>query len=90
MAKKLYVGNLDYGVTENDLAQLFGQCGQVSNARIIKDKQSGKSKGFGFVEMANNDEATHAIQRMKGFDLRGRALIVDESQEGVSSKKPSR
>lgn len=82
MAKKLFVGNLSYDVTEDDLTQLFSQCGQVSSAKIIKDNQTGKSKGFGFVEMVNNDEATHAIARMKGYDLRGRQLTVDEAKEG--------
>ena len=62
MAKKLYVGNLSYEVTEDELSQLFGQCGQVIGARIIKDKDTGRSKGFGFVEMQNDDEATHAIR----------------------------
>lgn len=81
MAKKLYVGNLNYEVTDEELSQLFSQCGQVSGARIIKDKFSGRSKGFGFVEMPNDDEATHAIDRMKGFDLKGRPITVDEAKE---------
>ncbi|MBM4302825.1 MAG: RNA-binding protein [Deltaproteobacteria bacterium] len=81
MAKKLYVGNLNYEVTEDELSQLFSQCGQVSGARIVKDKFSGRSKGFGFVEMPNDDEATHAIDRMKGFDLKGRPITVDEAKE---------
>ena len=81
MPKKLYVGNLSYEVTEDELSQLFSQCGQVSGARIIKDKMSGRSKGFGFVEMPNDDEATHAIDRMKGYDLKGRPIMVDEARE---------
>ena len=81
MAKKLYVGNLNYEVTEDELSQLFSQCGQVSGARIVKDKYSGRSKGFGFVEMPNDDEATHAIDRMKGYDLKGRPITVDEAKE---------
>lgn len=81
MAKKLYVGNLAYSVTEAELSQLFGQCGQVTGAKIIKDKQTGQSKGFGFVEMANDHEATVAIQRMKGHDLQGRPIMVDEAKE---------
>ena len=79
--KKLYVGNLSYEVTEDELSQLFGQCGQVTGARIIKDKETGRSKGFGFVEMPNDEEATHAITRMKGHDLKGRPLTVDEAKE---------
>lgn len=81
MAKKLYVGNLNYDVTEDELSQLFSQCGTVSGVRIVKDSQSGRSKGFGFVEMPNDDEATHAITRMKGHDLRGRPILVDEARE---------
>ncbi|NQW45667.1 MAG: RNA-binding protein, partial [Deltaproteobacteria bacterium] len=81
MSKKLYVGNLSYEVTEEELSQLFGQCGQVVEARIIKDKFSGRSKGFGFIEMPNDDEATHAIDRMRGYDLKGRPLMVDEANE---------
>jgi len=81
MAKKLYVGNLSYEVTEDELSQLFSQCGQVSSARIIKDRDTGRSKGFGFVEMPNDDEATHAVDRMKGYDLKGRPIMVDEARE---------
>ncbi len=79
--KKLYVGNLSYEVTEDELTQLFGQCGQVTGARIVKDKDSGRSKGFGFVEMPNDDEANHAITRMNRHDLKGRPLQVDEAKE---------
>lgn len=81
MSKKLYVGNLSYEVTEDELTQIFTQCGQVSSAKVIRDKQSGRSKGFGFVEMPNDDEATHAVDRMKGMDLKGRPLIVDIARE---------
>lgn len=81
MAKKLYVGNLSYEVTEDELSQLFSQCGQVIGARIIKDKATGRSKGFGFVEMPNDDEATQAVVRMKGHDLKGRPIMVDLARE---------
>src|SRR5438105_1469829 len=81
MAKKLYVGNLSYEVTEDELSQLFSQCGQVTGARIVKDKDTGKSKGFGFVEMPNDDEATHAITRMNGHDLKGRPIMVEEARD---------
>lgn len=81
MAKKLYVGNLSYEVTEDELSQLFSQCGQVSGARIVKDRDTGRSKGFGFVEMPNDDEADQAISRMKGHDLKGRPIMVDEARE---------
>lgn len=81
MGKKLYVGNLSYDATEDELSQLFGQCGQVSGARIVKDRDTGRSKGFGFVEMPNDDEASSAIERMKGHDFKGRPIMVDEARE---------
>jgi RNA recognition motif-containing protein len=81
MAKKLYVGNLSYEVSEDELTQLFSQCGQVIGARIVKDRETGRSKGFGFVEMPNDEEARHAIDRMQGHDLKGRPLKVDEAKE---------
>lgn len=81
MAKKLYVGNLSYEVTEDELSQLFSQCGQVSAATIIKDRQTGRSKGFGFVEMPNDDEAKHAVDRMNSYDLKGRPLTVDFAKD---------
>lgn len=81
MPKKLYIGNLSYEITDDELHQIFSQCGQVSSATVIKHHDSGQSKGFGFVEMPNDDEATHAVDRMNGFDLRGRPLIVDIARE---------
>lgn len=81
MSKKLYVGNLSYEVTEDELSQIFSQCGQVASAKVIRHKDSGRSKGFGFVEMPNDDEATHAVDRMKGMDLKGRPLVVDIARE---------
>ncbi len=92
MAKKLYIGNLSFEVTDTDLSQLFGQCGQVSSAKIITDRATGRSKGFGFVEMPNDDEARHAIDRMKGFEFKGRQITVDfatDKPEGaVRGEKP--
>lgn len=85
MAKKLYVGNLSYEVTEDELSQLFGQCGKVKEARVVKDKQTGRSKGFGFVEMENDEEADSAINRMKGHDLKGRPIMVDLARERSGS-----
>ncbi len=81
MAKKLFIGNLSHEVTEADLAQLFGQCGQVTATSIVKDRQSGHSKGFGFVEMPNDDEAKHAIDRMHDYDLKGRNITVDFAKD---------
>jgi cold-inducible RNA-binding protein len=81
MAKKLYVGNLSYDVTETELTQLFSQCGQVLDAQIARDSKTQHSKGFGFIEMLNDDEARHAVDRMKGYELKGRSLTVDFSTD---------
>ncbi len=86
MAKKIYVGNLSYDVSDDELHQLFSQCGQVSEAKIIKDRDTGRSKGFGFVEMPNDEEATHAIDRMQGHDFKGRPLQVDEAKENTGAR----
>jgi len=80
MGKKLYVGNLSYNVDSSELEQLFGQHGQVVSAQIINDRDTGRSKGFGFVEMANDDEATAAINALNGQQHNGRALTVNEAR----------
>ena len=80
MAKKLYVGNLSYQVDSSELEQLFGQHGQVVSAQIIHDRDTGRSKGFGFVEMANDDEAEAAIAALNGQEHGGRALTVNEAR----------
>lgn len=76
----IYVGNLSYETTDADLQQLFEQHGTVSSARVIIDKMSGRSKGFGFVEMPNASEAKNAIDSTNGTDVMGRAIRVNESQ----------
>lgn len=81
MSKKLYVGNLSYDATEDELSVLFSKCGQVINVKIIKDKESNRSKGFAFVEMEDSSEADQAKDTMNGQDLRGRPLKVDFAQE---------
>ncbi len=81
MSKKLYVGNLHHEVTDSDLSQVFGQCGQVASASIVKDRSSGQSKGFGFVEMPNDDEARHAVDRLQGYEFKGRPLTVDFAKD---------
>lgn len=86
MSKRLYVGNLAYEVTEDELSRLFTQCGTVTGATIMKDPSSGDSKGFGFVEMADDEEGTLAIKRMTGFDLHGRPLRVDAAKGKPRSK----
>ena len=80
MAKKLYVGNLSYQVDSSELEQLFGQHGQVLSAQVINDRDTGRSKGFGFVEMANDSEADAAIQALNGQEHGGRALTVNEAR----------
>ena len=80
MAKKLYVGNLSYSTDSSELEQLFGQHGQVLSAQIINDRDTGRSKGFGFVEMANDDEAEAAIAALNGQEHGGRALTVNEAR----------
>lgn len=73
MGKKLYVGNLSYDVDSSELEQLFGAHGQVVSAQIINDRDTGRSKGFGFVEMSNDDEAAAAIAALNGQQHNGRA-----------------
>ena len=76
----IYVGNLALNVTEEDLQQAFGAFGEVSSAKIIKDKYSGESRGFGFVEMPAEAEAQSAINGMNGKELKGETLIVNEAR----------
>ncbi len=76
----IYVGNLSFGVTEDELKQAFGAFGTVESARIITDKFSGKSKGFGFVEMPSKQEAQAAIEGLNGTDLGGREINVNEAR----------
>ncbi len=76
----IYVGNLAYEVTDEDLEAAFAEYGQIESARVIKDRYSGRSRGFGFVEMSSNSEAETAIQAMNGKDLKGRALTVNEAR----------
>lgn len=76
----IYVGNLAYGVRENDLKELFEEYGETSSVRIIKDKMTGKSKGFGFVEMENESEAREAISNLNETDVQGRKLVVNEAR----------
>jgi RNA recognition motif-containing protein len=80
MGKKLYVGNLGYDVNDADLQQLFGQNGTVESATIIMDKATGRSKGFGFVEMSSDAEAQAAIAALNGKEHSGRALTVNEAK----------
>jgi RNA recognition motif-containing protein len=80
MGKKLYVGNLPYTITSADLERLLSEHGTVESAEVISDRATGRSKGFGFVEMASEDEAQAAIEALNGQDHGGRALTVNEAK----------
>ena len=80
MNPKLYVGNLDYSVTSDQLTELFSQAGTVVSADVISDRATGRSKGFGFVEMSNAEEAQQAIEMFNGKDFQGRDLTVNEAR----------
>jgi cold-inducible RNA-binding protein len=80
MAKKLYVGNLSYDVTDSALEQMFEEFGEVRSAQVIMDRETNRSKGFGFVEMGNDNEAQAAIQALNGKQVGGRQLTVNEAR----------
>src|SRR5260221_8173675 len=80
MGRKLYVGNLTYAITTSDLEHLFGEHGTVESAQVIADRDTGQSKGFGFVEMKTDQEAQAAIAALNGQDSGGRALTVNEAR----------
>ncbi len=92
MVKKLYVGNLPYSVTENDLRTMFEQVGEVTSATVITDRETGRSKGFGFVEMALEEAAQEAIKRFNGFAMDRRNLTVSEARprEERPNRRPER
>ena len=80
MGNKLYVGNLPYSVRDNDLEQAFSQFGAVTSAKVMMERDTGRSKGFGFVEMSNDAEAQAAIEGMNGQQIGGRGLVVNEAR----------
>jgi RNA recognition motif-containing protein len=80
MGSKLYVGNLSYNTTGSDLQQLFAQHGSVTSAEVINDRETGRSKGFGFVQMGSDEEAQAAISALNGQEIDGRALKVNEAK----------
>ncbi|HZP46677.1 MAG TPA: RNA-binding protein [Candidatus Binataceae bacterium] len=80
MGRRLYVGNLAWAVTDEDLAQVFGEVGKVENAQVIIDRATNRSRGFGFVEMASDEEAEKAISALDGREVKGRAIRVNEAQ----------
>ncbi len=80
MGKKLYVGNLSYSTTEDQIRQLFAQTGEVDSVSLITDRETGRAKGFGFVEMSTEEAAIEAIKRFNGFTIDNRALTVNEAR----------
>ncbi len=80
MSKKLYVGNLSYSVTSSSLEEMFSQFGEVRSAQVIQDRDTGRSKGFGFVEMSNDNAALEAIQALNEKEHDGRSLTVNEAR----------
>jgi RNA recognition motif-containing protein len=80
LGKKLYVGNLSYGVSSSDLEEMFSSYGTVQSAQVISDRESGRSKGFGFVEMGSDEEAQAAIRALNGHENDGRPLTVNEAR----------
>ena len=89
MGNKLYVGNLPYSVRDSDLEQSFGQFGAVTSAKVMMERDTGRSKGFGFVEMASDAEALAAVEGMNGQPLGGRSLVVNEARP-MEARRPPR
>jgi RNA recognition motif-containing protein len=83
MGNRLFVGNLPFTATDDSLKEMFAQAGQVESARVIADRDTGRSKGFGFVEMSTEQEATDAITKFNGVNLEGRSLTVNEARPMV-------
>jgi len=80
MAKRLFVGSLPYDATTSQLEELFSQAGKVESVNVITDRYTGRGKGFGFVEMATEEEAQKAIKMLNGHDLNGRTIVVNEAR----------
>ena len=80
MSTKLYVGNLSFDTSGSDLEQIFGEIGTVESATVIEDRDTGRSRGFGFIEMSNKDEAEQAIEQLNGKEVDGRELKVNEAK----------
>lgn len=83
---KLYAGNLSYDMTDDSLREAFASCGKVDTAQVVKDMQTGRSKGFGFVEMPNAAEAQAAIAKLNGADVMGRKLNVNEARPKTENR----
>ena len=89
MGRRLFVGNLSYDTTEISLRELFAQAGNVSEAKIVLDRETGRPRGFGFVEMSSDNEARNAIDQFNTRELDGRALSVSEAQERSGGGRPA-
>jgi cold-inducible RNA-binding protein len=89
MATKLFVGSLPYAVTDEELSEMFSGAGTVVSAKVIMDRDSGRSKGFGFVEMSTDDEAKAAISQLNGKDVNGRAIVVNEARPQENRERRS-
>lgn len=87
---KLFVRNLPYDLKENVLRELFEKHGSVVSARIVTDKYTGRSKGFGFVEMSNAEEGKVVIEKLNGFSVNGRSIFVDQAREGGGERREER
>lgn len=87
MGNKLYVGNLPYSASEESLANIFSQCGTVGSVKIITDRDSGRSKGFGFVEMSTDSEAQEVISKFNGSDCEGRKMNISEAKPMADREK---
>lgn len=85
MARKLYVGNLPYDTSDQDLQTLFAEAGTVESVSLMRDQATGRARGFGFVEMATDEEAQNAIRTLNNYDLGGRNLTVNEARPKTSS-----
>ena len=77
---RIYIGNMPYGITSEDLSEMFGEYGHVQDATVIMDRETGRSKGFGFVEMPNNGEADRAIKELNSTQLQGRMITVNQAR----------
>ena len=86
MSKKIYVGNLSYKVTEDDLKDLFAEFGTVTEINVITDRETGRPRGFAFVEMDSDDEATKAINSLNGKELQDREIVVNEARPRRDSR----
>lgn len=87
MAKKIYVGNISFNTSEDDLRNVFGTYGDVVSVNIITDRETGRSKGFGFVELSSDDDANAAIASLNGKEVDGRQLRVNEAQDRPKREK---